>query len=107
MTESRKGELLIALEGILWAFFPVITALSYSSLPALISLAWGSLFAGVFFGAIVAYRGKWYELANKNFWKYVSGVVFFTGFLYYVFYFIGLEYTTPGNASIIHLVSLL
>jgi drug/metabolite transporter (DMT)-like permease len=88
-------------EVILWSLFPVVTALSFRGIPALISLAWCSLFAGLFFGVIVAYRRRWSEFRQAAFWRAIAGVIAFTGVLYYVLYFTGLEYTTPGNAGII------
>lgn len=101
MSEKRVGEIFIAAEVVLWSLFPVVTALSFKGIPALVSLAWCSLFAGLFFGVIVVYRGRWRELAQTAFWKPIAGVIFFTGILYYVLYFTGLVYTTPGNAAII------
>ena len=103
MTGTRKGEWCIAVEAFLRGFFPIITVLALNFIPALVALAWSSLFAGLFFGAVVAYRKLWHELKSALFWKYVFGVLFFNGILYYVFYFVGLEYTTPGNASIVAL----
>ena len=103
MTESRKGELYILVEGILWAFFPIVTTLSYASVSGLASLAWSTLISMFFFAAIVTYRKRWHEMWNAQLWKYVSGLVFFIGILFYVFYFLGLESTTPGNAAIIEL----
>jgi drug/metabolite transporter (DMT)-like permease len=101
ISEERKGELLVALAGALWAFFPVITVLSYSWLPALHSLAWSTLFATLIFGAIVVYRRRWPEMRSLTVWKYGFLIAFFLGILFYGFYFIGLETTTPGNAAVL------
>ena len=62
MTESRKGELYILVEGILWAFFPIVTTLSYASVSGLASLAWSTLISMFFFAAIVTYRKRWHEM---------------------------------------------
>lgn len=102
-SEQRKGEGLIFLEGFFWAFFPIVTVLSYAKIPSLLSLAWSTLLAGVFFGCIVLYKRKWHEFKNPLLWKYVLGVVFFIGLLFYGFYFAGLTKTTAGNASLIAL----
>ncbi len=101
LSEERKGELLVALAGILWAFFPVITVLSYSWLPGLHSLAWSTFFATLIFGLIVAYRRRWAEMRNPAVWKYGFLIALFLGVLFYGFYFVGLETTAPGNAAII------
>lgn len=100
-TEKRKGELLAILHAILWATFPVITILSYALLSSLVSLAWSTLFATVFFAGILSYRKKWSELKSLRLWKYGFFVALFIGVLHYGFFFIGLESTTAGNAAIL------
>jgi len=85
------------------SFFPIVTVLSYAAVPSLISLGWSTLIAALFFGAVVAYRKKWKELAQPLLWKYVALVTLFISILYYGFYYIGLTYTLPGNAAIIAL----
>lgn len=107
MTEKQKGEAIISLEILLWSLFPVLTVLTYAHVPALIALAWCSLFAGLFFGVIVVVRRRWADFYNPTFWKYISGVIAVTGVLYYVLYFLGLEHTSPGNAAIIALSEVL
>ncbi|OGG71242.1 hypothetical protein A3F27_00045 [Candidatus Kaiserbacteria bacterium RIFCSPHIGHO2_12_FULL_53_13] len=103
MSETRKGELLIFLGAVLWSFFPIITVLTYSTLPSLISLAWSTLLATLFFAGVMTYRRKWHELRDIQLWKYSLLVAFFIGILYYSFIFVGLESTTPGNMAIIAL----
>jgi drug/metabolite transporter (DMT)-like permease len=103
MTEDRKGELLIFAAGGMWAFFPIITILSYSNLSGLSSLAWSTVFAAIFLGALVLYRGKGRELLDLRIWKYGLFIALFIGVLFYSFMFVGLESTTAGNAAIIGL----
>ena len=106
ITETKKGELFIFTEGFLWAFFPVITILSYGKLPSLISLAYSTLFASIFFGTIVLFKKTWRDLLNPLVWKYVLFIVFFIGVLFYSFFYIGLTKTTAGNGSIIGLFEI-
>lgn len=101
--EQRKGEVLVFSSAFLWSFFPIITVLSYAALPSLFSLAWGIVFAALFFAVFVTYRRKWGELRDPLLWKYCFYITLFIGVLYYGFYFAGLETTTPGNAAIIAL----
>jgi len=103
ISEQRKGETLIFFEGLIWAFFPIITVLTYAKIPSLLSLAWSTLVAGAFFGFVVTYKRKWHELKNLLLWKYVLGIVLFIGLLYYGFFFTGLTKTTAGNAGLIAL----
>lgn len=106
LTEQRKGELYSLGETLLWGLFPVITVLSYASVPPLVSLGWSALFAAAFFCTIVAIRGRWNEFRNPLVWKYALLATLFLGVLLYVFYFIGLTYTTPGNAALIALLGI-
>jgi len=101
--ETKRGEKYLFIEIVLWAFFPIVTTLTYAHLPSLISLGWSTLFAAIFFGGVVLYRKSWREMQNLLLWKYIAGIVLFTGVLFYVFYFVGLKYTTPGNAALIAL----
>lgn len=104
--EQRKGEFYIFFGGVLWAFFPVITILSFGKLPSLISLAWSTLFSAVFFFFVVLFRNKWYELWNWELWKYSFLIVLFIGIIFYGLYFIGLTKTSAGNAAIITLFDI-
>ena len=103
MKEERKGELFQFGGSILWALFPVITVLTYSSLPSLISLGWSTAISTIFFFVIVVARKRVHELFNWQLWKYIFGVVIFIGVLFYSLFYIGLTKTSPGNASIIAL----
>lgn len=107
MHSERQGELFIGLEALLWGLFPVITVVSLHSLTPLVSLAWSSFFSMFFFLFMVALRGSWKDLRDGQAWKDMIWVVLFIGILYYVFYFVGLQHTSPGNASIIALTEIL
>jgi drug/metabolite transporter (DMT)-like permease len=107
LTEQRTGEWIISLEVFLWSFFPVITVLSYGTVPSLLALAWSSLFACFFFIPIMAFRKKWHEAKNLLLWKYVLVITLFNSVAFYVLYFTALKYTTPGNAAIISLLEIL
>ncbi len=93
-------------EAVIWAFFPIITILSYQSLPPILSLAYSSIFAVLFFGAIIIFRKKTKEIFHPKVWLYIPVIAFFITILFYGFFFTGLQYTTAGNASIIALMEL-
>ena len=101
MTEERKGEAFILTGALFWSFFPIVTVISLSTLKPLVSLGWSSLLAAVFFGVIIAVRGKWKEVTNRTALKYIVGIVILLGVCFYGLYFWGLKYTNPGNASLI------
>lgn len=106
-TEERKGEALILTQAVLWGFFPVITVLSFNSLPPLISLASSVIISTMVFVVPVYYKRRWHELLDWPAMRDVLWMTFFIGVLYYVFFFWGLKLTSPGNASIIGLTEVL
>jgi drug/metabolite transporter (DMT)-like permease len=101
MTESRKGEIYILSEAILWSLFPVITILSFTSLKPLASLALSYLTASIFFAVILTYKKLWPQILVKQTVIDVFWGAFFISILSYFIQFIGLKYTTAGNAAII------
>jgi drug/metabolite transporter (DMT)-like permease len=103
LSTERRGELFIFFEAALWSLFPIITILSYGHVPPLVSLAWSTLFAAIFFGVVLYAKGKFKEVINKESLKDNLIGTFFLGILYYCFYFFGLNYTSAGNAGIIAL----
>jgi len=104
--QSRKGELAILSEALLFSLFPVVTILSYARVSPIAALAWSSLFAAVFFGAVVLLKRKWREFKDPGIYKYIFYIAFFIGWLYYGLYFIGLKFTSAGNAAIIDLMEI-
>ncbi|MFZ1720614.1 MAG: DMT family transporter [Candidatus Moraniibacteriota bacterium] len=107
ISENKKGELMIYAEVLLWAFFPIVTVFSFVTMPSLLSLAWSSVFACLFFIPIMAYQKRWGEMKNILLFQYVLGITLFNGVSFYVLYFTALKYTTPGNAAIISLLEIL
>jgi drug/metabolite transporter (DMT)-like permease len=106
LSKTGTGDLNVIGEAILWALFPIVTILSYATLNPIASLAISTLFAAVFFGAVMLFRGKAGELKQPGIWRYILPVAFFIGWLFYGLYFTGLKFTTAGNASIIALMEL-
>ena len=101
LSETRKGEAYAFTQALLWGLFPIVVILSFSTLPSLVSYAWSTAIAALFFAGVLTYRQKWHELLNRELWKYSVYILFFIGILFYGFYFVGLTYTTAGNAAII------
>ena len=103
LSKERKGEIFVFSEAILWSFFPIITIISYNNLSPLVSLAGSSFFAAIFFAIFLSVKHRWSEVKNLSAIKDILLATLFLGFLYYFLLFIGLKYTTAGNASIISL----
>jgi drug/metabolite transporter (DMT)-like permease len=107
LSADRRGEFLIFSEASLWSLFPIITVLSLRSITPLASLAWSTACSGLFFGILMGFRHRWKELKDFSALKDILYTAVHIGFLYYAFYFFGLKYTTPGNASLIALTEVL
>jgi drug/metabolite transporter (DMT)-like permease len=106
LTKEREGEFFIFGEAALWALFPVLTILSYNKVSPLISLAVSSMLAAVFFAIMLSVKKNWHEIKNASAFKDILLATFFIGILYYLFYYLGLHYTSAGNASIIALTEI-
>ncbi len=105
-TRKSSGELLILASATLWGIFPIITVLSYNGLSPLISLSFSSLLAGFFFAGVVTVKKNWHEVVNRAAFKNIFFATLFIGILYYLFIFIGLQFTSPGNVSIVSMTEV-
>lgn len=103
MTEERKGELFILGETVLWSLFPIITVMTFAGIMPLVSLAWTTGISTFFFLAVMLVKGTWKEVTNATAWKYATFITLFIGVGFYGLFYLGLQYTTPGNASILAL----
>ena len=101
LSEQRKGELYVFSASTLSGFLPIGIVLTYAQVAGFVSLAWSTLCAALFFAAVMTYRNRWNELRNPLLWKHSVFITLFIGILFYGFYFSGLQYSTPGNVSII------
>jgi len=79
----------------------VITILSYSRLSPLVSFGWSTFFAALFFGGTVTLRRRWKEIGDRSSLKNMLWAAFLLGLLYYSLVFVGLRYTSAGNAGLI------
>ncbi len=103
LSRQRQGELIIFVEVTLWSLFPIITVLSYKNISPLFSLTISSFLAACFFAVFITKRKLWSEVTNRAAFKNILFATLFLGIGYYLLIFLGLQYTTPGNASIIGL----
>ena len=106
LSPRRKGEISVLLSTVFWSLFPVITILTYSSLPPLTVGGIGALISSLFFAAMLTIRGRWPELAERRAWKGILFASFYTGIIYYTLVFLGLRATTAGNEAIVLLMEV-
>lgn len=103
---TRLGEVNILLSAFLSGLFPVITILSFTYLPPLFSAGMSTLFAGLFFAFLLTMKGEWRLLRKREAWRDILLATLFIGIMGYGCFFLGLKYTTAGNASILNLMEV-
>lgn len=91
----------------LWAFFPIVTKFSISSLSPLFSASISTFFAFLFFAVVLTFKRKWHEILRWDAWWDMFWSTFFIGILFYAFIFLALSRTTAGNVSILSLSEIL
>ena len=106
MTETKKGNIFILSEMVLWSLFPIVSLLGLKGLPSIVSLFWVNLFCTIFFFLIMVFKNRWHELKNKQLWYYILGAVIFIHIIFYGLYFFALGKTVPTNAAIVALFEI-
>ncbi|HEX8974831.1 MAG TPA: DMT family transporter, partial [Patescibacteria group bacterium] len=101
--QEMIGNIYLSLNVLLAGVFPVVGKLALNKLDAITVLAGGTFFAFIYFAIIITIKKEWRQLKNIESKKDIFWAIFIIGFLYQIFYFIGLNATTPGNAVIISL----
>lgn len=102
----RQGEVNILLSAVLWSTFPVITILSFGTLPPLFSAGVSTLCAAAFFACLLTLKKEWHLLRRYEAWKDILLTTFFIGIAYYGLLFLGLKHTSAGNAAILSLMEI-
>ncbi len=105
-SQTTQGNLYIIAEAVLWSTFPVVTILAYSSLTPIYTAAFSVLFASGFFAVIITIQKKWKEIFIRSIWKDIIGITLINSIFFYAMVFIGLKYTSAGNASIVFLMEV-
>lgn len=100
ISPTKKGELYIFAEAILWSLFPVLTILSFDKLTPLFSASLSTLVSSLFFGIMLTLRKRWHELTVQAAWKDILLTSLLIGVVFYGLVFTALKYTTAGNAAI-------
>ncbi|MFH1444622.1 MAG: DMT family transporter [Candidatus Peregrinibacteria bacterium] len=106
LSPIRHGELNILLSTLLSSVLPVITILSFTYLAPLFSAGLSTLFAGLFFACLLTLKREWSLLRKRQAWKDILLATFFVGIAGYGCFFLGLKYTTAGNAAILNLTEV-
>lgn len=107
IAEHHLGDFYVYLGALLWAIFPIITVLTYSTVAPLPSLALSTFFAALFFGMLITVHHRWRELFNGEAIKDIFYTTIFIGVGFYFFIFMALRHTSAGNVSLLSLLEIL
>lgn len=105
-TMFRSGMPLILLSAFLWSSFPVLTQVALRDLPVFTIAAATTFFSTIFFFSLLLFdrpRRTPLSLACK---KNIVVACVTIGIGYYIFSYVGISLTTPGNAAIVMLMEI-
>ncbi len=105
MTREREGEIMMVVLAVLESWFPILSIVAMKEIGAMHTYAYALLVSLFFFGAIMIRRGLFKELYDPASYKYLFLTSFWITTLF-VFVFLGMQYTTAGNMSVIIFLQL-
>ncbi len=100
ITRERKGEIFLSLETLISGFFPIVVILTYEHISPIFSLSISLIFALIFFTSIIIFGNKWHQFREKRAYRDIFLSSLFI-MLLFIFFYIGLKFTTPSNAAVI------
>jgi len=106
MTREREGELLMVGLSILESWFPILSIISLSFIGALHTYAFSLLVSLIFFLTLMRKKRLLFELKNRDAYRDLLLTSFWITTLF-VLVFLGMQYTTAGNMSVIIFLQLL
>lgn len=101
LSKERAGELVVISHAVLASLFPVLGKIILTGLTPISSLAWSMLFAFIFFLGVMLIKNSWPKISDKNIVAPLIGTVLIFGVIFPTLQFIGLKYTSAGNAGLI------
>lgn len=96
-----KGELYAFGASSLWSLFPIMTALSFSSIGPLWSAALSTGAAALYFSVTMTMQRQWNQLAVRKAWRPILLHTAIIGIAMYTLMFLGIQRTSAGNAAIL------
>ncbi len=106
MTPQREGELYMLGLALLESWFPILSIVSIKQIGPLHTYAFSLFVSFFFFIAIMWRKNLFAELKNKEAHKYLLLTSFWITTLF-VLVFLGMQYTTAGNMSVIIFMQVL
>jgi len=100
MTREREGELFMVGLSLLESWFPIFSILSISYIGALHTYAFALFISLLFFAVIMLKKGLFSELKRREAYKDLLLTSFCITTLF-VLVFVGMQFTTAGNMSVI------
>ncbi len=95
----------ILLSAVLWASFPVLTAVALKTLPVFTAAALTTLCSTFFFLTLLYLQPK-KQKPSRSCIRDIAFACVTIGIGYYIFSYVGISLTTPGNAAIVGLMEI-
>ena len=102
----RSGLPYILISAVLWASFPVITAVALKSIPIFTVAALTTACSTLFFLLMLVFERKTTKKPSRRCIRDIAFACASIGICYYVCSYIGISLTTPGNAAIVMLMEI-
>lgn len=106
MTREREGELYMIALALLESWFPILSIVAMQHIGALYTYAFALMFSLFFFLVVMKRKNRFIELKNTEAYKDLLLTTFWITTLF-VLIFLGMQYTTAGNMSVIIFLQVL
>lgn len=103
LSEQRIGELYLAIDILIWSWFPMMMVVLVSKVPSVLSAALTTGIAAVFLAVLVTVRKEWKGMWNKEGWRNMLMVILCITVGMYALLFIAIKMTSTGNVAILGL----
>ena len=106
MSSTHKGEYSVIASVLLWSLFPVLSLLCLQTLPPIFTLAVCTGIATCTFAGMLLFKKKPLWNIPQEARSPVLRASLLLGVVYYVFVFLGLQFTSANNAGMIELMEV-
>ncbi|MBZ0263717.1 DMT family transporter [bacterium] len=105
VAEKHKGFGFLLSESLLWSLFPIITAVTVTTVPPILTAGIATLLSVPLFLGVMLAKKERFKLSRSAFINLLLSTLYI-GILYYGLSFIGIKHTSAGNASILALMEI-
>jgi len=106
LSESRKWDIFIIANLIIWWFFPIISKILVTQMNYIFALWISALFASIYFFIVFFLKKEWKYFSKHKDWKYLLIHSLINWIIFYSLIFYWLQHTTAINGSIFGLTEI-